>query len=71
MAMLIKRIGASTSRKWYNNGCRTLDDLKNGKGGVKLSSVQRIGIQHYDDINCRMPRDEAKAIFDLIKPIGT
>ncbi|KAK7045348.1 hypothetical protein VNI00_007597 [Paramarasmius palmivorus] len=63
-------VGASTALKWYQNGCRTLDDLKDGKAGVKLSRAQKIGLQFYDDINERMPREEAAAIFDLIKPIG-
>ncbi|KAF4588723.1 hypothetical protein EYR40_010277 [Pleurotus pulmonarius] len=63
-------VGQSTAQKWYANGCRTLEDLKNGKGGVKLSSAQEIGLKFYDDINARMPRDEAKALFDLIKPIA-
>lgn len=53
---------------------------------MKLSTAQEIGLRFYDgwslylitfsshpltaDINDRMPRGEAKAIFDLIKPIG-
>ncbi|KAJ2931934.1 hypothetical protein H1R20_g5152, partial [Candolleomyces eurysporus] len=63
-------VGRTTAYKWYSAGCRTLDDLRNGVGGVKLSSVQEIGLQFYDDINERMPRTEAEAIFNLIKPIG-
>ncbi|KAH8092177.1 hypothetical protein BXZ70DRAFT_951513 [Cristinia sonorae] len=63
-------VGRSTAYKWYQNGCRTLEDLKNGKAGVKLSASQRIGIQFYDDINARMPRDEARQIFELIKPLA-
>ncbi|KAG9217804.1 hypothetical protein CCMSSC00406_0005174 [Pleurotus cornucopiae] len=63
-------VGQSTAQKWYANGCRTLEDLKNGKSGVKLSPAQEIGLKFYDDINARMPRDEAKALFDLIKPIA-
>ncbi|KAJ2921653.1 hypothetical protein H1R20_g15437, partial [Candolleomyces eurysporus] len=63
-------VGRTTAYKWYSAGCRTLDDLRNGVGGVKLSSVQEIGLQFYDDINERMPRSEAEAIFNLIKPIG-
>ncbi|THH33346.1 hypothetical protein EUX98_g800 [Antrodiella citrinella] len=63
-------VGPSVAHKWYANGCRTLDDLKNGKFGIKLSTAQRIGLKFYDDINTRMPRAEAKEIFDLIKPIA-
>ncbi|KAF9458134.1 hypothetical protein BDZ94DRAFT_1201680 [Collybia nuda] len=63
-------VGQSTAFRWYAAGCRTLDDVLGGKGGIKLTAAQEIGIQFYDDINDRMPRDEAKAIFDLIKPIA-
>lgn len=63
-------VGRSTAFKWYAAGCRTLDDISAGKFGVSLSRAQEIGIRFYDDINDRMPRIEAKAIFDLIKPIA-
>ncbi|KAF8154295.1 hypothetical protein B0H34DRAFT_721306 [Crassisporium funariophilum] len=60
-------VGQSIAHQWYASGCRTLEDVKAGKGGVKLSAAQEIGLRFYDDINDRMPRAEAKAIFDLIK----
>lgn len=79
-------LGQSTAFQWWAAGCRTLDDLREGKGGVKLNSVQEIGLLYYDgdlsslhfgssngssaDINTRMSREEAKAIFDRIKQIG-
>ncbi|CAL1698496.1 unnamed protein product [Somion occarium] len=64
-------VGGKTAYKWYVNGCRTLDDLRNRKGGVKLSTVQQIGLKYYNvDINSRMPRSEAATIFDKIKAIA-
>ncbi|KAJ3501191.1 hypothetical protein NLJ89_g9450 [Agrocybe chaxingu] len=63
-------VGLSIAFQWYAAGCRTLEDLRAGKGGVKLSHVQRIGLQYYDDINSRMPRAEAREIFEMIKPIA-
>ena len=39
--------GQATAFKWYAAGCRTLEDLVAGKGDVKLSSVQEIGIKFY------------------------
>ncbi|KAE9391173.1 Nucleotidyltransferase [Gymnopus androsaceus JB14] len=63
-------VGQQTALKWYQNGCRTLNDLLNGKGGIKLSENQKLGIKFYDDLKLRMPREEAKAIFGLIKPIA-
>ncbi|KAJ6625958.1 hypothetical protein B0H10DRAFT_1781966 [Mycena sp. CBHHK59/15] len=63
-------VGQSTAYKWYAAGCRTLDDLKAGQGGVTLTPAQTVGIQFYDDVNDRMPREEAKELFELIKPIA-
>ncbi|KAG2363625.1 hypothetical protein BDR07DRAFT_1450633 [Suillus spraguei] len=63
-------VGRQIAHMWYNNGCRTLDDIRARKGGIKLSHVQEIGLQFYDDINDRMPRREAESIFNLIKPIA-
>lgn len=63
-------VGRQIAHMWYNNGCRTLDDIRARKGGIKLSHVQEIGLQFYDDINDRMPRSEAESIFNLIKPIA-
>ena len=41
-------LGQSISHQWYLAGCRTLDDVRTGKGGVKLSTVQEIGLRFYD-----------------------
>jgi hypothetical protein len=41
-------LGQATAMQWWAAGCRTLEDLREGKGGVKLSSVQEIGLLHYD-----------------------
>ncbi|KAI0726960.1 hypothetical protein C8Q72DRAFT_925894 [Fomitopsis betulina] len=63
-------VGRHTAFKWYNSGCRTLDDILARKGGIKLSACQVIGLEHYADINTRMPRSEAGDIFNIIKPIA-
>lgn len=47
-SQLIAYPGQSTAFKWYSAGCRTLDDLTAGKGGIKLNPVQEIGIRFYD-----------------------
>lgn len=41
------RLGRHTASKWYKYGCRTLDDIKARKGGIKLSTCQEIGLEHY------------------------
>ncbi|KAG5638696.1 hypothetical protein H0H81_010921 [Sphagnurus paluster] len=63
-------VGQATAYQWYAAGCRTLADVLSGKGGVNLTPAQEIGVRFYDDINNRMPRDEAREIFELIKPIA-
>ena len=55
-------IGRSTAHKWYNRGCRTLDDIKAGKGGVKLSHAQQIGLDFYDGAS--------KVTLDCVSPVS-
>ncbi len=42
------QLGQSTAFQLYAAGCRTLTDLEQGKGDVKLTAVQKIGLQYYD-----------------------
>ncbi|KAL4244509.1 DNA polymerase type-X family protein [Abortiporus biennis] len=60
-------VGPTTAHKWFNQGCRTLEDIRNK---ITLTKAQEIGLRFYDDINERMPRQEALDIFNLIKPIA-
>lgn len=63
-------VGQTVAYTWYFAGLRTLDDVKQRKGGIELSSVQEIGLKYYDDINTRMPREEARDIFEEIRAIA-
>lgn len=63
-------VGAKTADKWYLMGLRTLDDVRNGKGGVQINEGQRLGLLYYDDLQDRMPRVEAQAIFEYLKAAG-
>ncbi|KAF5372585.1 hypothetical protein D9758_005201 [Tetrapyrgos nigripes] len=63
-------VGNRIGLQWYNQGARTLQDLKTGKFGIKLTPAQKIGLEFYDDINTRMPRSEAQELFERIKPIA-
>lgn len=56
--------GATTARTWYQQGLRTLDDLKT-KGNP--TSQQKIGLKHYHDFLDRMPREEAGEIERVVK----
>ncbi|KIK98285.1 hypothetical protein PAXRUDRAFT_824032 [Paxillus rubicundulus Ve08.2h10] len=63
-------VGRQTAFAWFASGLRNLDDVRARKGGLKLTTVQEIGLKFYDDINSRMPREEAKRIFEIIQPIA-
>lgn len=40
--------GPKIARKWYTRGCRTLDDVRTRKGGIRLSEAQEIGLKYYE-----------------------
>ncbi|KAI6148010.1 hypothetical protein BKA82DRAFT_4147199 [Pisolithus tinctorius] len=63
-------VGRSTAFAWYASGYRTLDDIKANSKSLRLSPAQEIGLKFYDDINSRMPREEAARIFSTIKSIA-
>jgi DNA polymerase IV len=50
--------GLVQANKWIQAGHRTLTDLLTK---AKLTDSQRIGIEHYDDFNSRIPRAEVAA----------
>lgn len=49
--------GETTAHKWIAQGYRTLDDLRRK---AELNDNQRIGLEHYDDFQLRIPRNEVK-----------
>ena len=42
--------GQTIAYRWYASGCRTLDDVRAGKGGVKLTPAMEIGLRFYDGV---------------------
>ena len=57
-------IGRKLANDLYRRGARTLDDLRTKDFG--LSRGQMIGLDLYDELNSRIPREECKAIYDII-----
>lgn len=53
-------IGPATALKLYEKGYRTLDALRNEES---LNHGQRLGLQYFDDIKKKIPRE--KVIFDF------
>ncbi|ROV90824.1 hypothetical protein VSDG_07981 [Cytospora chrysosperma] len=60
-------VGTSTADRWIAQGFRTLDDLRQK---ANLTPNQRIGLDHYDDLNSRIPRAEVEALGDYVKQMA-
>nr|XP_057947688.1 DNA polymerase lambda [Doryrhamphus excisus] len=56
--------GAKTAQLWYQQGFRTLEDIRTK---AHLSNTQKIGLKHYEDFLDRMPREEAAAIEKVVR----
>ncbi|GKT63575.1 DNA polymerase [Colletotrichum tofieldiae] len=57
-------VGSVQASHFISQGFRTLEDLKER---AKLTPNQRIGIDHYDDLNTRIPRSEVKLLGAVVK----
>ena len=60
--------GAETTKQWFVQGFRTLDDLRTR---ARLTRTQEIGLKYYDEFNTRIPRDEVTRIETIVKSDGT
>ncbi|TLD12654.1 uncharacterized protein PgNI_04818 [Pyricularia grisea] len=58
-------VGLTQARRWISRGFRTLDDLKRPE--ANLNKNQRMGLEHYEDLNTRIPRSEVEALGSLIQ----
>ncbi|XP_013922261.1 PREDICTED: DNA polymerase lambda [Thamnophis sirtalis] len=56
--------GVKTSQIWYQQGFRTLDDIRTR---ASLTSQQVIGLKYYEDFLERMPRQEAAEIEQTVR----
>ncbi|XP_053306269.1 DNA polymerase lambda [Spea bombifrons] len=59
--------GAKTAQSWYQQGFRTLDDVRTK---AHLTSQQSIGLKHYEDFLDRMPREEAGQIEETVRKVA-
>ncbi|KAI3991703.1 hypothetical protein MKX01_038101 [Papaver californicum] len=57
-------IGPATALKLYEKGHRTLNDLKNEDS---LTHSQRVGLEYFEDIKKRIPRDEVQDMELLLQ----
>nr|CCD30537.1 DNA polymerase mu [Pleurodeles waltl] len=58
-------VGKKTADRWYQEGLRTLDDLR--KKEKKLNRQQEAGLQHYTDLNSPVTRLEADKIQHVVQ----
>lgn len=57
-------VGKATADKWMAQGFRTLEDLTQH---ADLNANQKIGIDHYEDLNSRIPRAEVTQLGELVR----
>nr|XP_019010474.1 uncharacterized protein I206_04943 [Kwoniella pini CBS 10737]OCF49255.1 hypothetical protein I206_04943 [Kwoniella pini CBS 10737] len=58
-------VGRQHANDLYRLGARSIDDLRTGR--YSLTAGQMIGLQLYDDLKARIPRNECKDIFEIIR----
>ncbi|XP_077325684.1 DNA-directed DNA/RNA polymerase mu isoform X2 [Lithobates pipiens] len=58
-------VGVRTAERWYKDGMRKLDDLKDTK--VTLTAKQRAGLEHYTDLQLPVTREEADRVQCVIR----
>lgn len=59
-------VGFQQASKWVQEGYRTLDDLLTSPN-VKLTPNQKVGIEHYEDFQLRIPRPETEQLARIVK----
>ncbi|KAM3441513.1 hypothetical protein NHJ13734_002818 [Beauveria thailandica] len=62
-------VGPALAAQWAAWGMRTLEDLvrRDGGGGIKLTPGQRLGIERYEDLQTKIPRDEVEALAAVVR----
>ncbi|TVY85357.1 DNA polymerase lambda [Lachnellula suecica] len=60
----IYEVGLAQARVWIDQGHKTIEDLK---AHAHLTRSQKIGIEHYDDFNTRIPREQVAALGEVVK----
>eukprot|EP01017_Pseudomicrothorax_dubius_P034101 TRINITY_DN4632_c0_g4_i1.p1 TRINITY_DN4632_c0_g4~~TRINITY_DN4632_c0_g4_i1.p1 ORF type:complete len:470 (+),score=87.17 TRINITY_DN4632_c0_g4_i1:356-1765(+) len=58
-------IGPKTAKKLYERGIKTIEDLRQNQGS--LTKNQKIGLKYFEELQQRIPREEATVIVDMVK----
>ncbi|TWU74581.1 hypothetical protein ED733_006547 [Metarhizium rileyi] len=57
-------VGSKQAQQWVSQGHRTLEDIKSK---AKLNPSQWIGVEHFDDLNTKIPRCEVEALGTCVR----
>ncbi|MBZ3885691.1 DNA-directed DNA/RNA polymerase mu [Sciurus carolinensis] len=60
-------VGVKTANRWYQEGLRTLDDLRGQP--QRLTKQQKAGLQHHQDLNTPVGRSDAEALQQLVEAV--
>jgi DNA polymerase IV len=60
-------VGPKLARQWAAQGHRTLEDLKRH---VKLTPSQLMGIERYQDLSRKIPRDEVRELGEAVRGVA-
>ncbi|XP_031197823.1 DNA-directed DNA/RNA polymerase mu isoform X3 [Mastomys coucha] len=58
-------VGVKTASRWYQEGLRTLDDLR--EQPQRLTQQQKAGLQYYQDLSTPVRRADAEALQQLVE----
>jgi DNA polymerase/3'-5' exonuclease PolX len=51
-------VGAVKAQELYNQGYRTIEELRKNEDNLNFTSAQKVGLKHFEDINSKIPRSE-------------
>jgi DNA polymerase IV len=57
-------VGTAQAQQWVAQGLRTLEDVRRE---ARLTPNQLVGVEHYDDLNTKIPRREVEALGAVVK----
>ncbi|KAJ3371300.1 hypothetical protein HDU91_005434 [Kappamyces sp. JEL0680] len=59
-------VGAALANQFYDQGCRTLDDLRKRPD---LTETQKIGLRYFDDLQKRIPRAAVEELGKVVEAV--
>jgi len=51
-------VGTVKAQELYNQGYRTIEELRKNEDNLNFTSAQKVGLKHFEDINSKIPRSE-------------